>query len=104
MTERRTDSGAVDEADEPDAPGTEEPEEESANARDELRPTTPGGSTSEFEDPDSDDEAARSKPGVPEPLSTPVRSGSIDAENAAFVVLGALATVALFVRLAGVAV
>lgn len=103
MTERRTDSGAVDEAGESDTTETGERERDSANAQNESRSTTPGGSTSEFEDPGPGDESARSKPGVPEPLSTPVRSGTVDAENAAFVVLGALATVALFVRLAGVA-
>ncbi|MFC3957228.1 DUF7312 domain-containing protein [Halovivax cerinus] len=50
------------------------------------------------------DDSTETEGVVPEPLSTPIPSGVIDEENAAFVVLGALTTVAVFVRMAGVAV
>lgn len=83
---------------------TEQPADDSradpASRRDRI-PVDPGSSATNGSDVDEATDADDSR--YPEPSSTPIRSGSVDPEHAVFVLLGALAMLAVLFWVAEIA-
>lgn len=91
---------------------SEEPDESVWNSEDANEPAWDRNDTDEIGDSELDENEYGSgaasedddRPYGPEPSSTPIDPGSVDTEHAVFVVLGALAMVAVLVWIAGAAV